>query len=104
MIVDGNRRTTSRLDCLHTAGVETTIRYYARTTSQPEKTPYPCRGGRDNCGRNVHRRGASGWQGQRPCLELLPVLAPSFRFLPGGPRGPIHHSNGPPAIRLRSAP
>lgn len=37
MIVDTNRRTTSRLDCLRLQGVETLIRYCARTTSHPEK-------------------------------------------------------------------
>jgi len=37
MIIDTNRRTTHRLDCLHAEGVRAIIRYYARTTSQPEK-------------------------------------------------------------------
>lgn len=37
MIIDTNRRLTSRLDCLQSAGVKSVIRYYARSTSQPEK-------------------------------------------------------------------
>jgi hypothetical protein len=37
MIIDTNRRTTAKLDCLHSEGVRSIIRYYARTTSQPEK-------------------------------------------------------------------
>lgn len=37
MIIDTNRRTTSRLGCLRAEGVETIIRYYARTTRQAEK-------------------------------------------------------------------
>jgi hypothetical protein len=37
MIIDTNRRTTTHLSCLQTKGVKTIIRYYARTTRQPEK-------------------------------------------------------------------
>lgn len=37
MIIDTNRRTTAKLDCLHSEGVRGIIRYYARTTQQPEK-------------------------------------------------------------------
>lgn len=37
MIIDTNRRTTSRLGCMQGQGVQTIIRYYARTTGQPEK-------------------------------------------------------------------
>lgn len=37
MIIDTNRRTTARLGCLREQGVQTLIRYYARSTSQPEK-------------------------------------------------------------------
>jgi len=37
MIIDTNRRTTSHLSCLQAKGVKTIIRYYARSTSQPEK-------------------------------------------------------------------
>ena len=37
MIIDTNQRTTSKLGCLGAAGVRTIIRYYARTTHQPEK-------------------------------------------------------------------
>ena len=37
MIIDTNRRTTSRLGCIRSEGVQTIIRYYARTTLQPEK-------------------------------------------------------------------
>jgi len=37
LIIDTNRRLTTRLDCLKSSGVATAIRYYARTTSQPEK-------------------------------------------------------------------
>lgn len=37
MIFDTNRRLTARLDCLKSSGATTAIRYYARTTSQPEK-------------------------------------------------------------------
>ena len=37
MIIDTNRRTTSRLNCLREQGVNSIIRYYARFTQQPEK-------------------------------------------------------------------
>lgn len=37
MIVDTNRRTTSRLGCLRAQGINCFIRYYARSTAQPEK-------------------------------------------------------------------
>lgn len=37
MIIDTNRRLTPRIDCLKSSGVSTAIRYYARTTAQPEK-------------------------------------------------------------------
>lgn len=37
MIIDTNRRLTPRIDCLKSSGVATAIRYYARTTAQPEK-------------------------------------------------------------------
>jgi hypothetical protein len=37
VIIDTNRRTTPKLPCLRGEGVETIIRYYARTTRQTEK-------------------------------------------------------------------
>ena len=37
MIIDTNRRTNRALGCLRENGVNTIIRYYARTTGQPEK-------------------------------------------------------------------
>ncbi len=37
MIIDTNRRLTMRLDCLKSSNVATAVRYYARTTLQPEK-------------------------------------------------------------------
>lgn len=37
MIIDTNRRTSAKLDCLRNAGVAGMIRYYARTTGQSEK-------------------------------------------------------------------
>ncbi|MNQ83384.1 hypothetical protein D3C85_984620 [compost metagenome] len=37
MIIDTNRRLITRLDCLKSFKVATAVRYYARTTLQPEK-------------------------------------------------------------------
>jgi len=37
LIIDTNRRLNTRLDCLKSSSVATVVRYYARTTSQPEK-------------------------------------------------------------------
>jgi hypothetical protein len=37
VIIDTNRRTTEKLACLHEEGVRSIIRYYARSTGQPEK-------------------------------------------------------------------
>jgi len=37
MIIDTNRRTTNALPCLISGGLSSIIRYYARTTMQPEK-------------------------------------------------------------------
>lgn len=36
-IIDTNRRTTAKLECLKSKGVSAIIRYYARSTKQPEK-------------------------------------------------------------------
>lgn len=37
MLIDTNRRTTERLSCLRAHGVTGVMRYYARSTRQPEK-------------------------------------------------------------------